>query len=832
MGISPAHFYLQKSMHHIFSDLLSSGVHIYLDDIVVHAFDEATFIYLVSQVLERFRSYNLRCKASKCLVGAGEISILGHILSGDGVRMSRDRIGNVLNIPHPSTTKELRRVLGVTNYMRRFIPNYAEIVAPLTSLVNGTKKDLTSPAAKDAFQDLLAAVDDQLSLHHLRYDYPIVVTTDASMQGLGGILSNIYDDGSERVVACVSHKFTAAESNWKTIEQEAFAIVYCLQHWYDILWGVQFLLRTDHRNLLYVHGGTSAKVIRWSLLTQGLSFLVTHISGEDNWLPDMLSRYPLGSDQPHAHPASPTSVSHVSSPPPSDDDYLVSASDVEQFDEEDGSVDLDYDDMPPLQSPDCSDDEEDFTDEVYRVYNNRVQPPRRAKVTQSASPAAVAPTASSAPLSWEVKEQIILATHNSIVGHHGINRTIQLLRSQGYNWPHLARDVSHVVAKCAFCQKDRLTQPEAAAIYGQLQAYALYEELSIDFIGPLPTDTMNNCYIFNAVCNFSHYAELMAVEAATAVVAAHCLLTIVSRYGCFRRLRSDRGSHFVNLVIAEFLALFEIQHILTLAERPQANGMVERQGGEVMRHLRALVFDAATKFLWSLLLPLVQRILNRTYRHSIGCMPNQLVYVSAPDLDRGIFEPFREPASLAIVTTSYMQQLRDAHEHLLDLTSIHVDQEQELLRRKYNLTVPTEFPIGSLVLVSYLTRPTSKLHTRKAGPFLVMSRNANNVTIQNLTSGVDKVMDVSRLTPFLGEPSPTQAQALAAADLGEISVASIIAVQGNKLKRKSLTFLVRWDDGDETWEPWDTVKRLTALDVFIAANPGLGLNYLLAGSGK
>jgi hypothetical protein len=93
-------------------------------------------------------------------------------------------------------------------------------------------------------------------------------------------------------------------------------------------------------------------------------------------------------------------------------------------------------------------------------------------------------------------------------------------------------------------------------------------------------------------------------------------------------------------------------------------------------------------------------------------------------------------------------------------------------------------------------------------------------------------MDVSRLTPFLGEPSPTQAQALAAADLGEISVASIIAVQGNKLKRKSLTFLVRWDDGDETWEPWDTVKRLTALDVFIAANPGLGLNYLLAGSGK
>ena len=97
--------------------------------------------------------------------------------------------------------------------MRRFIPHYALIVAPLTSLVNGSKKDLGSPVAKAAFQDLLAAVDDQLSLHHLRYDVPIVVTTDASLQGLGGILSNIFDDGSKRVVGCVSHKFNPAESN-------------------------------------------------------------------------------------------------------------------------------------------------------------------------------------------------------------------------------------------------------------------------------------------------------------------------------------------------------------------------------------------------------------------------------------------------------------------------------------------------------------------------------------------------------------------------------------------------------------------------------------------
>ena len=75
-------------------------------------------------------------------------------------------------------------------------------------------------------------------------------------------------------------------------------------------------------------------------------------------------------------------------------------------------------------------------------------------------------------------------------------------------------------------------------------------------------------------------------------------------------MRFDRGTHFVNELIAEFLRLFEIQHVLTLAERPQANGVVERNGGEVMRHLRLLVAPKDLRRLWSVMLPLSQRVIN------------------------------------------------------------------------------------------------------------------------------------------------------------------------------------------------------------------------------
>ena len=91
-------------------------------------------------------------------------------------------------------------------------------------------------------------------------------------------------------------------------------------------------------------------------------------------------------------------------------------------------------------------------------------------------------------------------------------------------------------------------------------------------------------------------------------------------------MRSDRGSHFVNEVITEFLALLEIQAVLTLAQRPQANTIAERNGSEVTRHLRALLLDKVLRGLWSVLLQLTMRVINWRYKQSIGNTPHRLIH--------------------------------------------------------------------------------------------------------------------------------------------------------------------------------------------------------------
>ena len=83
--------------------------------------------------------------------------------------------------------------------------------------------------------------------------------------------------------------------------------------------------------------------------------------------------------------------------------------------------------------------------------------------------------------------------------------------------------------------------------------------------------------------------------------------------------------------------------MLTLAERPHANGIVEWSGGEVMRHLRLLMASNDLRSLWSVMLPLAQRIINNTCKAAVGNTSHRLIQWSPTNLDRGLYTPIDEP---------------------------------------------------------------------------------------------------------------------------------------------------------------------------------------------
>ena len=161
-----------------------------------------------------------------------------------------------------------------------------------------------------------------------------------------------------------------------------------------------------------------------------------------------------------------------------------------------------------------------------------------------------------------------------------------------------------------------------------------------------------------------------------------------------------------------------------------------------------------------------------------------------------------------------------AYKRLLDETSLFMASEQERIGMGQEDSERTEYWIGDYALLSYLVRPLSKLHARWAGPYEVMKREGNNLSLRDLTSGPDKEVDVSCvkrfLTDDLGDP-----KALAAADLGESEVVRIIEHRGSIRKRSEMEFRVEWTDGDITWEPWERVRRLGAIDDYAKSQPRL-----------
>jgi hypothetical protein len=353
-----------------------------------------------------------------------------------------------------------------------------------------------------------------------------------------------------------------------------------------------------------------------------------------------------------------------------------------------------------------------------------------------------------------------------------------------------------------------------------MRKFALFEEISIDFIGPLPEDVLGNTYILSVICNFSNFTELFAVEAATAFVTAHVLISVCARYGVPARIRSDRGTHFINDLIREIKRVFGIVSVFSPPYYPQANGMIERNGREIMKHLRALVILQEIKELWSVVLPLVARILNKTFRSYLGCAPNDLVYLTPPALDRGFtrfFEPERVTSELVPVTHDFLKKLVAAQEALLDETALKLLQEQQELKKLDTVAVGPNFEVDDLVLLSYPTAPPSKLHARLAGPFRVLRIDKNLVTLSDITGSRELERDISMIIPFRyrSEMKDVDLIAVAAGDLGESVVAEILDHRGDLKQKALLEFQVRWADGDLTWESYDRVKNLLELDDYV-----------------
>jgi hypothetical protein len=297
----------------------------------------------------------------------------------------------------------------------------------------------------------------------------------------------------------------------------------------------------------------------------------------------------------------------------------------------------------------------------------------------------------------------------------------------------------------------------------------------------------------------------------------------VGNFGLMKELRSDGGSQFTAQLSKDLSAWLHFKHVIITPYHPQGNGLVERRNAEVIKHLRAIIFEHRVLESWSVMLPLVQRILNSLVDSSIGTSPAKVIFGAMMPIHDDFLVHRMENAG---EMSTYVVQLNEQLEVIQAAVRQVLQKRNEAYKRRVmDKQKPGEAPsVGEYCLLSYPDRPNHKLLPVWRGPYLIMDiQRPDILTLQNLISKRMQEVHVDRVKIFYPPSNvmPDDLLRWAAADVDEFVVARILNHRGPKKKKTEMEFLVSWKDFDssyDSWEPYVNVAKTEALEVYAKAH--------------
>uniref|UniRef100_A0A0K0EP90 RNA-directed DNA polymerase n=1 Tax=Strongyloides stercoralis TaxID=6248 RepID=A0A0K0EP90_STRER len=214
MGLSGSPGTFQRIMDHLFWDLKSS-ILIYIDDIIIFSADEDSHMKTITIFLQRITEAGLKLRLDKSRFGVKELKYLGFLISANGISPDPEKLSIIQNLPPPKDLRHLRGFLGMMNFFRRFIRNYAVITAPLCELLKKGVIFHWSTLCQDAFDTLIKCLMNAPILSPPIPNGEFLLYTDASYTGLGAVL--LQKQPELRVITYLSRSINAFERNYPPI---------------------------------------------------------------------------------------------------------------------------------------------------------------------------------------------------------------------------------------------------------------------------------------------------------------------------------------------------------------------------------------------------------------------------------------------------------------------------------------------------------------------------------------------------------------------------------------------------------------------------------------
>lgn len=554
-GVAAAPAIFQRTMDQVLQGLM--GVGCILDDILITGKSEKEHRQNLDTTLQRLEDFGIRLRKDKCYFLRDEVEYFAFKVNKDGIHPSPKKVEAILKLADPENKRELQSWLGIVNYYRKFIPNMATVLEPLTHLLSNDVEWNWTQACASACDEIKKLLISSEVMVHYDSQKPLTLAVDASAYGLGAVISHTIES-NDKPIAYVSRTLTSAERNYSQIEKEALAIIFGIQKFHQYLYGRRFTLLTDHKPLTTILGPkkgipvlAASRLQRWAIQLSAYQFDIKFRSTSKNGNADALSRFPVKGEVSEA-----------------DDNYV--------FYEEAQLVNkMQVNSLPITASRIAAATKSDpvlsrvveFTrsgwqnvkqeDELYPYYRIRDELTTEEGCLLRGVRVIVPK---------QFRSDILDELHSN---HPGIVRMKSLARLHAW-WPQMDVDIEQRVSTCEDCRKVLPNAPKSPPNPWRWPS-SPWDRIHIDFAGPFMSE------MFMVVVDaHSKWLDVVRMSSTTTTSTIGALRYLFSSYGLPRELVSDNGPQFTSAEFSTFLRENSIRHIRSAAYHPSSNGEAER----------------------------------------------------------------------------------------------------------------------------------------------------------------------------------------------------------------------------------------------------------------
>ena len=727
LSSSPGWFmnYMQRTMRGVDDE----RVFVFLDDIIIVGETIDVLLDVLDKVLKRLEDKCLRLKPSKCEFLCQSVTFLGLVLDKYGLRTDPKKIDAIMSRAEPKNPHEVRQFLGMAGYFRKFIPNYATIAKPLTTLLE-KDADLTwTNECQLAFTTLQERLTSAPVLVWPDFSKPFFIETDASNVGIGAqLLQRAGDDDWDieenlaldvttpllkqadfHPIAFISKALNKHERNYGASEKEALGVVYACRQFEAYVYRRPVYVITDCRALQYMLKSKelTGKLARWALAIQALNPIIIYRQGRINEMADGLSRnafskyeimaaenqpidddedpWDMDSSQVTTQLSTVAIVSTDSSPEWWQTDPTVKAvQDAQRADKyclaiydllENGKLPTD----PLIQK---------MAREAHTMYTVVYGIVWRDSDHQHPEPRVLVP---------EVEVPGILREMHDcpFSGHPGPKRTWQRTAMR-YFWPTMKKDVYRYVQKCLTCaqrrgQQERVHVPQSHVPVACRPMHTV--AIDVHHVG---TASSGNKYTILAYDLFTKDVMGTAVKDQKASTLAYALVNdVFCQYGPPTVILSDRGPNLMSAIFKEMCNFFGVRRLYTTAYNPKCNGAIEKFHHTLDSLLSAIARDTPEE--WDRYLQMALYAYRTTPHSATGFPPMALTFARLPVI------PSDTPlAAVSLDEPStpleYFDQAQDVFRECYKRAGMNISKAQATAKRIHDQKVKeVDWKVGDLV---------------------------------------------------------------------------------------------------------------------------------------